>query len=153
VGKRAEVLARPVLAAHVSGVVHPVPPSALGGPSWALPPSVRRGTAREDTSITLASVARAGHPPGGTRVRRSGCQAHIRRLVLCVGLVGSRRICAGQVGCLVDPDGSRRLQSDRLDDQPDDQARQQLNKSDPPARAFGVPGDQEARLPQFTLCG
>jgi hypothetical protein len=46
----------------------------------------------------------------------------IRSLVLCVGLVGSRRIWAAQVGCLVDPDGSRWVPSGRLDDQPDDQA-------------------------------
>ncbi len=42
----------------------------------------------------------------------------IRSLVLSVGLVGSRRIWAAQVGCLVDPVGSRRVPSDRLDDQP-----------------------------------
>jgi hypothetical protein len=44
----------------------------------------------------------------------------IRRLVLCVDLVGSRRICRAHVGCLVDRDGSRRVPSDRLDDQRDD---------------------------------
>jgi hypothetical protein len=38
----------------------------------------------------------------------------IRSLVLCVGLVGPRRIWAAQVGCLVGPDGSRRIQKDRL---------------------------------------
>jgi hypothetical protein len=37
--------------------------------------------------------------------------------VLRVGLVGSRRICAAQVECLVDPGGSRRNPSDRPDDQ------------------------------------
>jgi hypothetical protein len=41
--------------------------------------------------------------------------------VLCVDLVASRRICPAQVGCLVDPDGSRWVPSDRLDDQRDDQ--------------------------------
>jgi hypothetical protein len=46
----------------------------------------------------------------------------IRSLVLCVDLVGSRRIWPAHVGGLVDPDGSRRIPSDRLDDQPDDQA-------------------------------
>jgi hypothetical protein len=46
----------------------------------------------------------------------------IRSLVLCVDLVGSRRIWAAHVGCLVGPDGSRRIQKDRLDDQTDDQA-------------------------------
>jgi hypothetical protein len=46
----------------------------------------------------------------------------IRRLVLSVELVGSRRICPAHVGYLVDPVGSRRTPSDRLDDQRDDQA-------------------------------
>jgi hypothetical protein len=46
----------------------------------------------------------------------------IRSLVLCVDLVGSRRIWPAHVGGVVDPDGSRRIPSDRLDDQPDDQA-------------------------------
>ena len=46
----------------------------------------------------------------------------IRSLVLCVGLVGSRRIWAAQVGGLVDLVGSRRILLDRLDDEPDDQA-------------------------------
>jgi hypothetical protein len=45
----------------------------------------------------------------------------IRSLVLRVDLVGSSRIWAAQVGCLVDPDGSRRVPSDRLDDHRDDQ--------------------------------
>jgi hypothetical protein len=46
----------------------------------------------------------------------------IRSLALSVGLVGSGRILPAHVGCLVDPDGSRRVPSDRLDDQRDDQA-------------------------------
>jgi hypothetical protein len=37
--------------------------------------------------------------------------------VLGVDLVGSRRIWAAQVGWVVDLDGSRRVLSDRLDDQ------------------------------------
>jgi hypothetical protein len=46
----------------------------------------------------------------------------IRSLVLYVDLVSSRRIWPAQVGCLVDPDGSRPVSSDRLGDQTDDQA-------------------------------
>jgi hypothetical protein len=46
----------------------------------------------------------------------------IRSLVLCVDLVGSRRICPAHVGRPVDLVGSRRVPSDRLDDQRDDQA-------------------------------
>src|SRR5215218_5002349 len=50
----------------------------------------------------------------------------IRSLVLSVGLIGSRRIWAARVGWLVGPDGSRRIQKDRLDDQMDDQGEQLL---------------------------
>jgi hypothetical protein len=38
-----------------------------------------------------------------------------------VDLVGSRRIEPAHVGCAVAPDGSRRIQKDRLDDHRDDQ--------------------------------
>jgi hypothetical protein len=38
-----------------------------------------------------------------------------------VDLDGSRRIEPAHVGCAVGPDGSRRIQTDRLDDQMDDQ--------------------------------
>jgi hypothetical protein len=38
-----------------------------------------------------------------------------------VSLDGSRRIQAAHVGCAVGPDGSRRIQKDRLDDHRDDQ--------------------------------
>jgi hypothetical protein len=41
--------------------------------------------------------------------------------MLGVDLDGSRRIEPAQVGCRVGPDGSRRIQKDRLDDQTDDQ--------------------------------
>jgi hypothetical protein len=41
--------------------------------------------------------------------------------MLGVDLVGSRRIQPAHVGCPVGPDGSRRIQKDRLDDHRDDQ--------------------------------
>jgi hypothetical protein len=47
----------------------------------------------------------------------------IMRRMLGVDLVGSRRIWPAHVGCLVGPDRSRRVPSDRLHDQADDQAR------------------------------
>jgi hypothetical protein len=59
--------------------------------------------------------------------RREGFDRHnrqIRSLVLCVDLVGSRPIWPAHVDSLVDLVGSRRIPSDRLDDQTDDQARQ-----------------------------
>jgi hypothetical protein len=41
-------------------------------------------------------------------VARRQLKHQIRRLVIGVDLVGSRRIWSAQVGCLVDSDGSRR---------------------------------------------
>ena len=41
--------------------------------------------------------------------------------MLGVDLDGTGRVLPAHVGCLVDPDGSRRTQKDRLDDQTDDQ--------------------------------
>jgi hypothetical protein len=56
--------------------------------------------------------------------------------VLSVDLVGSRRIWPAHVECLVDLDGSRRIQTDRLDDQTDDQAVRR--------GALGRPGPRQA---------
>jgi Endosomal/lysosomal potassium channel TMEM175 len=49
--------------------------------------------------------------------------------VLSVDLVASRRIWPAHVGGLVDLEGSRRVPSDRVDDQPDDQASQAAQPS------------------------
>jgi hypothetical protein len=51
----------------------------------------------------------------------------IRSLVLYVDLAGSRPIWPAHVGWVVDPVGSRRILSDRLDDQTDDQASQAIS--------------------------
>jgi hypothetical protein len=40
---------------------------------------------------------------------RADPNRQILSLVLCVDLVDSRRVWPAQVGCLVDPDGSRRI--------------------------------------------
>jgi hypothetical protein len=70
-------------------------------------------------SLALGPLScRFGAPRGIRTLNRQ-----IRSLVLCVDLVGSRRIWPAQVGRVVDLDGSRPVPSDRLDDQPDDQAR------------------------------
>jgi hypothetical protein len=55
--------------------------------------------------------------------------------MLGVDPLGSRRIEAAHVACLVDPDGSRRIQKDRLDEHWDDQS-----ASD--TRSDGTPGDE-----------
>jgi hypothetical protein len=55
--------------------------------------------------------------------------------MLGVDLDGSRRIQPAHVACLVGPDGSRRIQKDRLDDHWDDQGASDT-KSD------GTPGDE-----------
>jgi hypothetical protein len=56
--------------------------------------------------------------------------------MLSVDLVGSRPIWPAQVGRPVDLVGSRRVPSDRLDDQPDDQAVRR--------GALGHPGPRQA---------
>jgi len=71
----------------------------------------------------------------------------ITRRMLGVDLDGSRRIQPAHVGRLVDPDGLRRLQKDRLDDQTDDQvpsdtksdgkASNSCGRSPTPPQAFG----------------
>jgi hypothetical protein len=61
----------------------------------------------------------------------------ITRRILRVGLVGSRRIEAAHLGCRVGPDGSRRIQKDRLDDHRDDQGASD-NISDSKASGAGT---------------
>ena len=69
---------------------------------------------RADTSISLTSVATR---VGGTHLAACewegrAAEHQIRSLVLCVDLVGSRRIWAAHVGgpsIWTDPDGSRRI--------------------------------------------
>src|SRR4029453_2909364 len=56
------------------------------------------------------------------RAARGRTHRQIRSLVLSVDLVDARPIWPAHIGRVVDPDGSRRIPSDRLDDQPDDQA-------------------------------
>ena len=103
-----------------------------------MPTRWRRPTGRQHGTWAICLTGeRAGSPPGvsvdplpqlaksvkGSTTRRVLTRKprtpnrQIRSLVLCVGLVGSRRIWPAHVGCLVGPDGSRRVQSDRLDDQ------------------------------------
>jgi hypothetical protein len=48
--------------------------------------------------------------------------------MLRIGLDGSRRIEPAHVGWPVGPDGSRRIQTDRLDDQMDDQGASDRNR-------------------------
>jgi hypothetical protein len=60
----------------------------------------------------------------------------ITRRMLGVDLVGSRRIQPAHVAWPVGPDGSRRLQNDRLDDHRDDQGASD-GKSDAKAAPWG----------------
>ena len=70
-------------------------------------------------SASLATVPLTCAFGAPRRIRTRNRQ--IRSLVLSVGLIGSRPIWPAHVGCLVGPDGSRRIQKDRLDDHRDDQ--------------------------------
>jgi hypothetical protein len=108
------------------GAAAPLPPRAAGLIGWESIPGRRRESGR---SLTAASARRAVKAPdrgvtctfGAPRGIRTP-NRQIRSLVLCVDLVGSRPIWPAQVGCPVGPDGSRRIPSDRVDDQTDDQA-------------------------------
>ena len=95
------------------------------------------GTTRSILALTCVKSV-----DGGAR-ESSNPNRQIRSLVLCVDLVGSRRIWPAQVGCLVDPDGSRRVPSDRLDDQTDDQVTG--------SRAFGPHGHGVVTHQMFRL--
>ena len=82
--------------------------SGPAGPGWSPRPSA--------TTVPW-SWSSTSPPPDSRPTARSVA------LVLCVDLVGSSPIWPAHVGGLVDLDGSRPVPSDRLDDQPDDQAR------------------------------
>src|SRR5215207_8884403 len=82
-------------------------------------------------SLAIVPLTCAFGAPRGIRTPNR----QIRSLVLCVDLVGSRRIWPAHVGGLVGPDGSRRIQKDRLDDQTDDQG---------PSDRIGCQGKQGA---------
>ena len=80
------------------------------------------GTSTSTAPMTMLAVVgppNPGQPISSGRV--AVCEEPDRQicsLVLRVDLVGSRRIWPAHVGCVVDPDGSRRVPSDRLNDQP-----------------------------------
>jgi hypothetical protein len=77
----------------------------------------------------------------GARGRIRTDDLPITSRMLGVGLDGSRRIEPAHVGWVVGPDGSRRIQKDRLDDQMDDQGASD-RKSDANA----------SRMWRLTLC-
>ena len=84
----------------------------------------RDPTQRNDRRLPLRSqqCQKLPLPCGfGARGRIRTCDLPITRRMLAVGLDGSRRIWPAHVGGLFGPDGSRRIQKDRLDDQTDDQ--------------------------------
>jgi len=84
--------------------------------------------ARSFVRLELIHCSHIAGPSSPWEVRTPNRQ--IRSLVLCVDLIGSRPIWPAHVGGLVDPDGSRRNPSDRLDDQTDDQLRQSPRRAE-----------------------
>jgi hypothetical protein len=83
-------------------------------------PHLGSGLTVDTAAEQYADKPRPGSPTSGDLSGSStvsDANRQIRSLVLYVDLVGSRRIWPAQVGCLVDPDGSRWIPSDRLDDQ------------------------------------
>jgi hypothetical protein len=67
--------------------------------------------------------------------------------MLGVGLDGSRRIWPAYVGWLVGPDGSRRIQKDRLDDQTDDQGVSDRESDGKASKGGSSPATTRARPP------
>ena len=85
-----------------------------GGPRWTAGSITVHWPRRMSDQERDRNVRHRPAPPQPDR--------QIRRLMLRVDLVGSRRTWPAHVGCVVGPDGSRRVPSDRLDDQTEDQA-------------------------------
>jgi hypothetical protein len=86
-------------------------------------PSSRGAPDRPPQRPAVGPEPRHGRPHAGLSqdAANVSSQRQIRRLVISVDLVGSGRIWPAQVGWTVGRVGSRRVQSDRLDDQRDDQ--------------------------------
>src|SRR5215216_7325242 len=91
--------------------------------SWAWQGQVEQGSHARQPPTVQGVLVRVPSGPETVCIHaaRADPNRQILSLVLCVDLVDSRRVWPAQVGCLVDPDGSRRIPSDRLDDQTDDQ--------------------------------
>jgi hypothetical protein len=96
---------------------HGAPPRRLTG-----------ARARSARRQLCADPAERSPPAGDFGWRPPLRNRQIRSPVLRVDLVGPRPIWPARVGGPVDPDGSRRVQSDRLDDQADDQIPQQARR-------------------------
>jgi hypothetical protein len=92
----------------------------VGRFAWLVDPEGNRIELWEPAPDVLEPLTGVADP----RSNATGRDHQLRSLVLCVDLVGSRRIWPGHVGGAVDLVGSRTVLSDRLDDQADDQARQ-----------------------------
>jgi hypothetical protein len=86
-------------------------------PSTSTAPTTMVAAVGQPNTLYIRSRSRSSYPSRSP-------DRQIPSLVLYVGLVGFRWIWAAQVGCLVDPVGSRRIPWDRLDGQADDQASQ-----------------------------
>jgi hypothetical protein len=69
--------------------------------------------------------------------------------MLGVDLDGSRRIEAAHVGCLVGSDGSRRIQTDRLDDHRHDQGASDRTSD---GKASGDPEEDVVRYHRHAEC-
>ena len=128
----------------VDDVLPPWQPRAVECAARRAPSTPAARSSWRASTTRSSGSHRAGSSPGAwrtasRRVRWSDptSDRQLRSLVLGVDLVGSRRIWPSHVGRVVDPDGSSRVPSDRLDDQTDDQAREMrrpwpLGPSPPP---------------------
>jgi hypothetical protein len=82
--------------------------------------SVPASGATRISGCRAAASARTASVSLLTRLHRTD-DLPITSRMLRVDLDGSRRIEPAHVGCVVGPDGSRPIQTDRVDDQMDDQ--------------------------------
>jgi uncharacterized glyoxalase superfamily protein PhnB len=113
--------ARPTRPAHVSTSSMSRTWTPPTGPRWRpeQPRSWSRPSSRGAT-VSVALSTRSTTAGGSQPICESSPRPTpflITRRMLGVDLVGSRRIQPAHVECLVGPDGSRRIQKDRLDDQ------------------------------------
>src|SRR5215218_971162 len=79
--------------------------------SWAWQGQVEQGSHARQPPTVQGVLVRVPSGPETVCIHaaRADPNRQILSLVLCVDLVDSRRVWPAQVGCLVDPDGSRRI--------------------------------------------
>ena len=89
-----------------------------------------------DGLVPVVLLAEDGHRSSDATAPVQEIDLPITSRMLGVDLDGTGRVLPAHVGCLVDPDGSRRTQTDRLDDHRDDQS---ASDKESDGKATGLP--------------